>query len=132
MCRYGFKSYKNHYACFNCLHGFARNGHEGACPNCGDKMHSMGPDFKVPPHRDVKQWKKVEKLYKNGFRFGSCGCNGPGYRPAELSQVDQFLRDEEREKLERDPKRRFLLNLDNPARPNRKPAQWQPTKSKTS
>ena len=51
----------------------------------------MGLDFKVPKRSDDKQWKKVEILYRNGIHFGSCGCNGPGYRPKRLGEVERFL-----------------------------------------
>jgi hypothetical protein len=53
----------------------------------------MGLDFKAPPERDVKQWKKVELLFQHGFTFHSCGCCGPGLRPAELRDVESFLAD---------------------------------------
>jgi hypothetical protein len=63
------------------------------CPQCGEAMHSMGLDFKAPPQDDVKQWKKVEILFRHGFTFHSCGCCGPGLRPAELREVEAFLAD---------------------------------------
>lgn len=51
----------------------------------------MSHDFKAPPHDDVKQWQKVRALYEAGFTFNSCGCCGPGYRPAELRDVREFI-----------------------------------------
>jgi len=51
----------------------------------------MGHDFKAPKQNDIKQWSKVEALYNNGFTYHSCGCGGPGYRPAKLSEVDEFV-----------------------------------------
>ncbi len=54
-------------------------------------MKPMGHDFKTPKQNDLKQWKKVEILFGHGFKFGSCGCGGPGYRPATLQEVDSFL-----------------------------------------
>lgn len=108
MCRYAFNQYKDHYACFTCRKMFrqphsgdlARPGHVAAgeqrvvkCPQCGEAMRSMGLDFKAPPQDDVKQWKKVEILFQHGFTFHSCGCCGPGLRPAELRDVQEFLAD---------------------------------------
>lgn len=53
-------------------------------------MVDIGKDFHPPRQRDRKQWKKVEILYREGFRFGSCGC-GDGYRPGTLNEVPEFL-----------------------------------------
>jgi hypothetical protein len=55
-------------------------------------MASMGLDFKAPKKTDKKQWQKVELLYKHGFTYHSCGCCGPGLRPAELRDVEGFLK----------------------------------------
>jgi hypothetical protein len=57
-------------------------------------MHNMGKDFKAPKQSDVKQWKKVEILFQHGFNYHSCGCCGPGLRPAELRDVEAFLADQ--------------------------------------
>lgn len=54
----------------------------------------MGHDFKALKQNDLKQWMKVELLYNNGFTYHSCGCGGPGYRPANLSEVEDFIRRE--------------------------------------
>jgi hypothetical protein len=52
----------------------------------------MGLDFKAPPMDDAKQWLKVRILADRGFRYTSCGCGGPGLRPAELRDVEAFLK----------------------------------------
>jgi len=36
---------------------------------------------------------KVELLYNSGFTYHSCGCGGPGYRPAKLSEGESFIQD---------------------------------------
>lgn len=54
-------------------------------------MADMGSDFKAPKKSDIKQWKKVRLLFEQGFTFHSCGCCGPGYRPAELREVYSFI-----------------------------------------
>jgi hypothetical protein len=129
MCRYGGQ-YKNKFACFDCRKSFRSRPHGAwkqekdgckwdgktppTCPDCGKPMVNMGLDFKPPKRSDVEQWEKVRRLYENGVTFHSCGCDGPGYRPARLNQVDDFLadRDRRREKsegerlLERFPKER--------------------------
>ena len=105
MCRYGDSIYKDHYACFKCRKSFKKpfitrdvivkklNDSSYSCPQCKSKMHSMGLDFKTPKQNDIKQWQKVEILYQNGFTYHSCGCCGPGLRPAELDQIADFLSD---------------------------------------
>jgi hypothetical protein len=111
MCRYAFKVYKSHFTCFNCRKTFKesysrskQDKKEGLaissadfsdariCPQCKDEMIDLGLDFKTPKQNDLKQWKKVEILYQYGFTFHSCGCCGPGLRPNELSQVEEFLK----------------------------------------
>lgn len=54
-------------------------------------MSDMGLDFKAPKSTDLKQWAKVKILFDNGFTFHSCGCCGPGFRPAELKEVHAFI-----------------------------------------
>ena len=54
-------------------------------------MADMGQDFQPPKQSDVEQWKKLELLVQHGFTFHSCGCCGPGLRPATLREVSAFL-----------------------------------------
>jgi hypothetical protein len=109
MCRYAmYGPYKDHYACFACRKMFRKPGagemarpprqdevREVPCPQCGAPMKDMGLDFKAPKQMDVKQWKKVAMLYARGIAFHSCGCGGPGPRPATLREVAPFLAEQE-------------------------------------
>ncbi|WP_153977650.1 hypothetical protein [Paenibacillus xylanilyticus] len=102
MCRYAMSGpYKDTYACFDCRKSFKQTSRhdlvpevyerlEFKCPQCAAPMVSMGKDFRAPKQSDLKQWKKVAILYRHGITFHSCGC-GPGYRPAELRQLPEFL-----------------------------------------
>jgi len=54
-------------------------------------MSDMGLDFKAPPKSDVEHWEVVEYLYRQGFNYHSCGCDGPGYRPSRWAEVPAFL-----------------------------------------
>ena len=105
MCRYSCKTYKEHFACFRCRKAFKRTARADLpafgrpqygklrmvpCPECGEPMAEMGHDFRAPPQRDKRQWRKVEILYEQGFAFCSCGC-GPGPRPANLREMKDFL-----------------------------------------
>jgi len=106
MCRYAmYGPYKDIYACFTCRKVFKQisanelnkaenSDREYKCPQCGAAMNDMGHDFKAPKQNDVKQWTKVEILYKHGFTYHSCGCGGPGYRPARLTEVEDFFNKE--------------------------------------
>ena len=116
MCRYGdYGPYKEIWACFACRKSFKQINRfeltrpmpvtsEGEryvpCPQCRRQMHNMGRDSKAPKQNDLKQWRKVEILYCHGYAYHSCGCVGPGPRPAMLRDVDDFLRDQERRLLE--------------------------------
>lgn len=114
MCRYAVHIYKVRYACFHCRKMFrkppwfemavpiAKDAVRIApCPQCGAPMENMGKDFKPPRQTDVKQWQKVQRLLVHGYRFHSCGCCGPGPRPANLRDVDPFLREQEALKADR-------------------------------
>ncbi len=109
MCRYAVHSYKRHTVCFNCRLALKA---VSVCPYCHQAMVSMGLDFKAPKHSDVKQWKKAEILHQNGVHFGSCGCDGPGYRPARLDQVEHFLATDERVNKRKSEGAKLLEKID--------------------
>jgi hypothetical protein len=112
MCRYAFRVYKPHYACFACRKAFKRRFKRevrawgrvkpvvdpndpdvpAKCPGCGLLMADMGLDFKAPPQADAKAWSVAESLWVIGFTFHSCGCGGPGYRPRRARDYEAFLR----------------------------------------
>ena len=105
--------YKAKLVCFSCRKMFRNHawiGKVNKCPDCGEPTHDMGKWFKVPRRNNIKQWKKIEKLYRNGVHFH--GYGRPGYRPTHLGQVDEFLENRRKQKLQRDPKRRFLNQFD--------------------
>lgn len=85
-------AYRMRYACFDCRKSFAIKNHTRAetivCPQCGKPMSNMGVNFKAPRQSDKKQWRKVEILRLNGFRFSGYG---EGHKPQRLNQVDEFL-----------------------------------------
>src|SRR5262245_61317298 len=105
MCRYA-TTYNDNFACFRCRKAFKRRRpyewpehlrpkklpSPPVCPECAAPMADMGLDFKAPRRSNVKQWKKVEVLFRHGFTYHSCGCCGPGLRPAELREVADFLK----------------------------------------
>jgi hypothetical protein len=91
---------KQRYACFNCRQMFkfpGESGFEGKsdgerfCLHCGNGLYAMGLFFEVPAKSDKKQWKKVEILARNSYRFRNGCCDGPGYRPKTLREVPEFL-----------------------------------------
>jgi hypothetical protein len=114
MCRYAMVPYKEHYACFKCRKAYKKpplsdlpqqpkEGEERIvlCPQCREPMHNLGHDFKAPAQDNVKQWKKAERLFELGITFHSCGCCGPGLRPATLRDIEPFLEEQRSVKEER-------------------------------
>jgi hypothetical protein len=101
MCRYAmYGQYKRHFACFACRKGFKRAAlarveyaaSDGApCPDCGLPMTNLGLDFKPPKWSAIEHWEVVEFLFRRGFAYHSCGCNGPGFRPSRWADVPAFL-----------------------------------------
>src|SRR5689334_10506341 len=71
-------AYRVAHACFDCRRSFkiaadpgAGDGPAPTCPGCGGPLSWMGRSFRVPRRSDAEQWKKVECLWKAGFRFHS-------------------------------------------------------------
>lgn len=88
MCRYSDHSYRTHFACLPCHHAVKSDrGGEPLCPNCRRVMTEMGRDFAAPRKASAAQWRKLEILIAEGVRFDSCGCSGPGPRPATLGEA---------------------------------------------
>ena len=85
------------YACFACRKSFKRIPRDRVqkCPDCGAPANEMGRSFRPPKKTDVEQWKKIEKLWRAGFRFPRRYRNAPAY-PARLKEVDQFIKDNPR------------------------------------
>jgi DNA-directed RNA polymerase subunit RPC12/RpoP len=88
------------HACFDCRKAFKRYVSylpedepqpEHTCPECGGKMWEMGRTFKAPRQDDVKQWRKVEALVRNGITFHSYGSHGLGRFPRVLNEVAPFI-----------------------------------------
>ena len=70
-------AYRVAHACFRCRRSFKLQADPMApaetrqCPNCGGELHWMGRTFRAPKKTDAGQWRKVETLWLEGFRFGS-------------------------------------------------------------
>lgn len=117
------KTYKEKWACFHCrkcfkqrvedwhtlVRAMRKRGEENIqprvvlCPQCRQPLTNMGWDFKVPKQKDIEQWKKVELLARNGYRFHSRhgmgeSHKGPGPRPARLRDVEAFLKEKQEQK----------------------------------
>jgi len=92
---------KKHFACFNCRKCFKQPGSAEweapekhrpfPCPDCREPMCDLGSDFKAPRQRDARQWLKVEVLASFGVTYRPGCCDGPGRRPAELTEVEHCL-----------------------------------------
>lgn len=89
------------YACFDCRVAFKQepNRDVAPCPNCGGDMYEMGWSFKAPSKRDVNQWKKVQILFAEGFRFFGTGYYESEPLPSTLRDVPEFLKKNEDHRL---------------------------------
>lgn len=112
------------YACFTCRKSFVHLNVKltstAICPSCGGISYWMGNKFKSPRQQDNKAWEGLEKLSLAGYRLSHFA----------LMNAEKFLDERERCKLESDPERRFLLNLKEAPRQDRKPAEWVPPPKK--
>jgi hypothetical protein len=52
----------------------------------------MGRAFKAPKKADIEQWKKVEALWRAGFRFWSVWSTEVEPLPERLREVEDFVR----------------------------------------
>ena len=106
MCRYSmFSRIRTHFACVACRRS-AKHPQNAAprCPDCRQPMVELGRDFHAPRRGNLAQWRKIALLVAAGRRavdpryrqdgplFDSCGCGGPGPRPATLSDAKTLLR----------------------------------------
>lgn len=60
------------YACFSCRKSFKKRftlEQEYPCPQCSGVLADMGGGFKAPRKGEQKQWQKVERLWRAGYRF---------------------------------------------------------------
>lgn len=63
------------------------------CPYCGGALRWMGRAFAAPKKSAVDQWKKLEALWIEGFRFHlHRGFPEAEPLPAKLSDVADFVR----------------------------------------
>jgi hypothetical protein len=107
---------KPHHACFSCRKVFRPTGEvfaRGTCPECRRPLASMGICFKAPRQADVRQWRKVEILYKQGYTYrweSCCPGHGPGFRPRTLAEIPEFLADERVKKKREKEKEKSMVS----------------------
>ena len=82
------------HACFCCRKSWKLpEKAKGVCGECGKLLHWMGRAFKAPKKSDVEQWKKVEALWRAGFRFFSHTHGGEVEPyPERFKEVEEFVR----------------------------------------
>jgi hypothetical protein len=56
-------------------------------------MYRVGWSFHAPKKRNVEQWKKIQWLFAEGFRFFGSGWGKGIPLPERLKDVDQFIKD---------------------------------------
>ena len=64
-----------HWACFKCRKSFHKLPSEGIwkCPECSKQMTEMGIYFEPPRKQATKQWKVMQLLAENGYKFQTEG-----------------------------------------------------------
>ncbi|UAB78440.1 hypothetical protein INR77_01475 [Erythrobacter sp. SCSIO 43205] len=86
--------YLTAHACFDCRSSWKMHeDSNGVCPNCGGSANFMGRAFKAPKKSNSEQWKKVERLWRAGFRFfPNTGWRDVEPYPERLREVEGFIR----------------------------------------
>lgn len=86
------------FACFQCRKSYKQRlsfvrlrKHSPLCPECSAEMWEMGRQFKAPKQSDVKQWRKVEALVRNGITFHSQRLSHMRPMPKVLREVVPFI-----------------------------------------
>lgn len=80
------------HACFECRKSWkVRADTDAVCPQCAVPLFEMGRSFKAPKKTDAEQWRKVEALWRHGFRFWSVGSTEVEPLPSRLRDVDDFV-----------------------------------------
>lgn len=81
------------HACFDCRKSWKVSQESNAtCPQSAGSLHWMGRAFKAPKKSDVEQWKKVELLWRAGFRFmPNTGWRDVEPYPERLREVAAFI-----------------------------------------
>jgi hypothetical protein len=64
------------FVCFGCRKSFKRAWPRDIsgtrqCPECGGITYGLARKFKPPRKDDLAQWRKVQYLVEQGFRFGT-------------------------------------------------------------
>ena len=92
-------TYRVAHACFDCRRAFKiaanplRPPPEARCPGCGGDLRWMGRSFRTPKAADVAEWKRVEALWNEGFRFHRFRSHPEAERlPETLDEVADFAR----------------------------------------
>lgn len=86
------------FACFGCRKAFKRVFDETEpdtkpCPECGGAAIRLSRKFKPPAMKDAAQWKKVQYLVENGYRFETVyDETGAAVRyPKTLQEAHEFV-----------------------------------------
>ena len=83
MCRYLQHPAAPSFVCLSCR----TSSHERVCVRCVRPQRHVGRDFATPKRSDVQGWEAVAAVLTAGYNYDSCGCNGPGWRPKNRSEL---------------------------------------------
>jgi len=87
---------KGKHACFDCRHVFKETS---ICPSCKQPMHNVGPKFKAPPKRDIREWAimKVWWIDTKVLRTRNGNWLGHGPKQKTLREQKAQLADERKD-----------------------------------
>ncbi len=63
------------------------------CPQCARRLNFVGRYFKAPRRTEVKQWQKVEELYRSGWRADGHNISARNLRDAQSYRANKLLRE---------------------------------------
>jgi len=87
------------FVCFHCRKSFKLPVSRAArvCPQCRGTMEMLSRKFSAPRAADIAQWKKVQFLVENGFRFYpvlqplAAGVSQRVRYPSTLAEAKEFV-----------------------------------------
>jgi predicted amidophosphoribosyltransferase len=61
------------HVCFHCRKSYKKpkSVESRLCPECGKELTLLSRKFSAPPKTDIEEWKVVEYLVSQGFRYHS-------------------------------------------------------------
>lgn len=83
-------------ACFHCRKSYKKpkSDEPKLCPECGKELTQLSSKFRAPPKTAIEEWKVVEYLVSQGFRYHTIHIeNGEqAIYPKTMKEAVEFTR----------------------------------------